>query len=184
MNGVSFFKDMKKSHTIALIAIVIALIVFVTFFLFNTFGPSSDKALICGGAEYVLDEFGAVSSKGKTWSDYRKKEGDLILPDYTAIGLCNYLGKGDFKDEAEARKNLLKGCTYEISQCEFIDDSAIVTVKMNSTQHGDTVAKIRYEKNAGSWEIDHESVFLAVLAGNGIGGSGNVITDIFNSLHD
>ena len=184
MSGVVLFGNMKKTHRVALIAIVVALIVFATFFLFVHFGPSSDKSMVYSAVEYILDEYGAVSSKGKTWSDYSKRESDLPFPNYTAIGLCNYLGLGEFAEEALARKALLEGCTYTISGCEFIKDSAIVTVDLDTPRNGKAVAKIRFEKKGGSWEVDHESVFLAVLAGNGIGGSGNAISDIFKSLRD
>ena len=180
----AFLQDMKKSQFIALVSIIIALVVFLGIYLFTTTGPSSDNAMIKGCTEYILDQFGAVNSKSRTWSNYQGKESDLTFKDNSAIDLCNYLGKGTFNDEVEARKALLKGCTYSISKCEFYNDSAVVNVTIDSSEHGKATATVRFVKNSGTWDVDHDSVFQAVLAGNGIGGSGNVITDIFNSLHD
>jgi len=179
----AFFRDMKKSHFVALVSILIALLVFAIFYFYMSVGPSSDKAMISGCVEYIMDEYGATNNKSKTWSNYHGKEADLVIPDHSAVSLCEYFNMGYFSSEKEARKALLKNCTYEIRKVEFIEDLGIVTVDLNSIEFGDAVATFNFSRHGGSWSVDSDSVLTAVLAGHGIGGSGNVISDIFKSLH-
>ena len=174
--------NIKKSYLVAVIVLFVFLLVFVVFHLFSEYGPSSDKAMMRGCVEYIMEEYGSLNKGSETWSDYRGKEADLSLGNWSAVKLCNYFQKGDYEEEKEARKHVLAGTTYEIDSCEIYDKTAIVTVKINTAQYGVQIAKIYFEKQGGDWAVQADSVYVALMAGNGVGGTGNVISDIYDKL--
>lgn len=171
----------KKYVFCAIGVIVVVLGIFVTH-LFSEHGPSSPKAIMKGCVEYVMKEYGAEEDGKSAWSSYKDDESDLKLEKGSAIEICRILERGDFDEESDARKYVLKGVTYSIAKCEIYDDVGLVTINMDSPVKGKSVGTFEFKRTSGDWKIDKESLYSVLMAGNGIGGSGNHITDIFDAL--
>ena len=129
-----------------------------------------------------MKEYGANESGSSSWSNYKKNENDLHLDKGSAVEICKILGKGDFEKEEDARQFVLRGVSYSLDKCEIYDDTAIVTVEMELPDKLSAKGTFTFIYSTGDWKIDPSSVYSVIMAGNGIGGSGNHITDIFDAL--
>lgn len=175
-------EGVNKKYVYCAIGVIVVVIGIFIAHLISEHGPSSPKAMMKGCVEFVMKEYGAEEDGKSSWSSYKDNETDLKLEKGSAIEICHILNRGDFEEEADARKHVLQGVTYTIEKCEIYDDTGLVTINMDSSVKGNAVGTFEFKYFAGDWKIDKESVYSVLMAGNGIGGSGNHITDIFDAL--
>lgn len=182
IGGIEMLEGVNKKYVYCAIGVIVIVIAIFITHLISEHGPSSPKAMMRGCVEYVMKEYGAENKGKDAWSNYKDNESDLKLEKGSAIEICRILDRGDFDEESDARKYVLQGVTYSIEKCEVYDDTGLVTINMDSPAKGKAVGTFEFKCFSGEWKIDKESVYSVLMAGNGIGGSGNHITDIFDAL--
>ncbi len=182
IGGIEMLEGVNKKYIVCGIAIVVIVIAIFVVSLFSEHGPSSSKALMKGCVEYIMKEYGAEKDGKDSWSNYKENKDDLKLDKGSAVDLCRTLGKADVEEEEDARKYVLQGVSYTIQKCEVYDDIGLVTVEMELPTTVKATSTFTFNYKAGNWKVDPESVYSVLSAGNGIGGSGNYITDIFDAL--
>lgn len=173
---------MKKSNLIALIIIIVALVSIIGVYYVTTYGPLSERAQIKKRVEYVMESYGAENDGKSTWSTY-SPDGSDLKTDLSYTALCVQFERGEYDTEEEAHANLLTGVVFDIDSVEKKDGLYVVTVNLDlPNETADRVCYFVFEKVSGDWVLDKQCIEQAIYAGNGIGGSTGVITDIFDQL--
>ena len=170
---------MKKSYIIALIFIGVTLIGFIAYYFISTYGPGSENAQMKKRVEYVLEAYGAINSKDGTWSTYDPGEDDLQSGS-SAKSLASAVKRPRYDTEKETREGLLLGVLFTIEKVEKEEDYYLVTVTMKRMDGTNGTTYFIFEKVKGEWILNPECIDSAVLVGNGIGGSGDIIGDILD----
>ena len=172
---------MKKSYIIALICIVVVVVGIIVYHLISTYGPGSENAQMKKRVEYLLESYGAKNDKSGTWSSYDPKEEDLDIGT-PATHLCSVLERGKYETEEEAREHLLAGVYFKIEKVEKENGYYMVEVTMIrlDQSRGTCYILFEYDKLKGEWVLLPESAEQAMYVGNGIGGSGDIASDILD----
>ena len=174
---------MKKSYIIASIAIAVVFIGILGYYLFDKYGPGSDKAMMKGRIEYMLESCGCINKGKDTWSNYK---GD---PKHIAISnpreLAEYLHNEKFNSDEDARKSLMLGSYFKIKDTTHKDDYYVFTVEIIRSDGSTADALFVFEKQGSSWVMDNRSLENAVYIANGqpgdvtsIGGILDLVTSL------
>ncbi len=174
---------MKKSYIIASIAIAVVFVAILGVYLFDKYGPGSDKAMLKGRIEYMLESCGCINKGKDTWSNYKGNPNHITIsnPRLMAESLHNE----KFDSDDAARASLMLGTYFKIKDTTHKDNYYVFTVEIIRKDGSTGNALFVFEKQGGSWVMDDYCLENAVYIANGRAGdvtSIGGILDLVTSL--
>ena len=174
---------MKKSYIIASIAIAVVFIGILGFYLFDKHGPGSDKAMLKGRIEYMLESCGCINKGKDTWSNYKGN------PNHIAISnpqlMAERLHDEKFDSDEAALASLMLGSYYKIKDTNHDDNVYVITVEIIRKDGSTGNVLFVFQKQGGSWVMENDCLERAVYIANGqpgdvtsIGGILDLVTSL------